>query len=117
VEAFRRIGGEEFPAVLSRKWTKWEKVATLESVRSESREQPVPMLRGLAASRMRSRGIQQKVIDEFLCAKHRTLAAGRRRHYQRKFEALFGRPYENLFHAEWDRTPILPIGVGIGNLV
>jgi hypothetical protein len=115
IEAFRRMGDEHIPAALAEKWEKWKEVATLANVCSESRKQPAPMLRGLAASRMRSRGIPQRLVEGFLRSKPRTLAAGRRHHYQMKFKRLFGRSYEDLFGTPRESGRILTLGVGSGD--
>jgi hypothetical protein len=111
VDAFRRMGEEYYPSGRAEKWKKWRSVVTLEKVCSESREQPVPMLRGLAASLMHNRGIPQRLIEGFLHARPRTLAASRRQHYQMKFKTLFGRPYEDLFRLARESAPTIMFGV------
>jgi hypothetical protein len=118
VDAFRRLGDQQCPTALAGKWMTWRRMVTLEIVCSKSRAQPAPMLRGLAASHMRNRGIPQRMVDRFLSAKPRTLAAGRRQHYQVKFNRLFGRCYEDLFRAPFETGRVLMMmEVGGGDLV
>jgi len=62
------------------------------------------MLRALAASYLAIDGqFRLDQLEGFFHCRPRTLSAGRRRAYQRKFEALFNRPYEALFDGDYER--------------
>jgi hypothetical protein len=94
LECFRRVCNQCLPPTTTEKWTR---VATLENICSKSRQPPLPMLRALAAAHLVDSGrFRLEQLETVFQCRPRTLSAGRRRAYQLKFEALFGRPCQEL---------------------
>lgn len=91
LERFHVVCNQQLPPSTAEAWTRR---STVEGVCSKSRQPPLPMLRALAASHFVDTGrfLLGQLEGVFQC-RPRTLSAGRRRAYQLKFEALFGRPY------------------------
>jgi hypothetical protein len=102
IERFRILCNRQLPPPTAERWIR---VSTLDNIRSKSRHPPLPMLRALAASHLAVDGrFRLNQLESFFRCRPRTLSAGRRRAYQRKFEALFNRPYEVVFDGDHEWT-------------
>jgi hypothetical protein len=95
---------------------RWVRVSTMEKVCSKSRQPPLPMLRALITSHLvANRRFRLKHVETVFHCRPRTLSAGRRRAYEAKFEALFGRPYQAAFlGGDFDWTAITGERVRVG---
>jgi hypothetical protein len=92
LERFSALWHQQLPPHVAQRWTR---VSTLENVCSKSRQPPLPMLRALATAHFVDSGrFRLDQLEAVFQCRPRTLSAGRRRTYQSKFEALFGRPYD-----------------------
>jgi hypothetical protein len=92
LESFHVLCQQHLPPTKAASWTR---VSTLENVCSKSRQPPLPMLRALIAAHFVDSGrFRLAQLESIFQCRPRTLSAGRRKSYQRKFEALFGRPYQ-----------------------
>jgi len=99
IERFQNLCNQQLSPDTAQRWIR---VSTLENVCSKSRQPPLPMLRALAASHLVSDGqFRLGQLESFFHCRPRTLSAGRRRAYQRKFEALFCRPHEVIFKGKY----------------
>jgi hypothetical protein len=94
LERFQIVCNQQLPPRTAKAWIRR---STVEGVCSKSRQPPLPMLRALAASHfVDSRRFTLAQVEAVFQCRPRTLSAGRRRAYQLKFEALFGRPYNTV---------------------
>jgi hypothetical protein len=99
---FHVLCSEQLPQATAQRWIR---VSTLENICSKSRHPPLPMLRALAASQLIFGGrFRLDQLESFFHCRPRTLSAGRRRAYQRKFEVLFKLQYEVVFGAAYERS-------------
>jgi hypothetical protein len=94
LEEFRVLCDKHLPEEQARRW---QRVATLESVCSKSRTQPLPMIRGLgAAYALTQRIATLRQTEQFFRCRPGTLSAPRRQRYAQTFQDHFRRPYEQL---------------------
>src|SRR5262245_17899834 len=81
---------------------------TLENVCSKSRQLPPPILRVLVASHLVVNGhFRLEQLECYFHCRPRTLSAGHRQDYHRRFETLFKQPYQVLFQdgvLRWSST-------------
>jgi REP element-mobilizing transposase RayT len=87
VERFRVLCDE---ALSERQASAWKRVVTMDHLCSQSRKQPLPMIRAISASHVIERHIGTRAeTARFFGCRPENLSAHRRRHQELRFSALF----------------------------
>ena len=77
----------------ARRAAAWQRIATLEQLRSHSRKAPLPLIRALIAAHAIDHGVATRAqVAKFFSCHPKTLSAQRRRHFELRLRKLLAQP-------------------------